>query len=193
MLNPVYVAPQSGDPSFELVKKRAKPRVILLNNDLSIAFAEADAIATLSRLLGFPQEHINRLPLNLEQPMRRAVEAWGRTNTRDELLIPASRELMLRVSRLDGVGDCYFIAVFLEEISRREDLAGAARRYRFTRRELEVLTLMLGGLTTNEIAENLCLAETTVADYFKHLIKKTHARNRADMLARVLGWGGSKT
>ena len=191
MLNPVYLAPEIDGSSIDLVKKRAKPRVILLNPDFSIAFAEADTLEALARHLGFARERINRVPLNLEQPIRRAVETWQRTNSCDEFLIAASRDLMLRVSRLDGT-DGHFIAIFLEEISRREDLADAARRYHFTRRELHVLTLMLGGLTVNEIAANLCLAETTVADYFKHLIKKTHARNRTEMLARVLGWSGAR-
>ena len=192
MLNPVYLSPEVDGSSLELVKKRAKPRIILLNADLSIAFAEADALSTLARLLGLPPEQINRLPLNLEQPVRRGVESWNRSGVCDEFLIAASRDLMLRVSRLDGIGDSNFVAIFLEEISRREDLADAAQRYGLTRRELEVLTLMLGGLTANEIASKLCLAETTVADYFKHLIRKTHARNRADMLARVLGWSGTE-
>jgi DNA-binding NarL/FixJ family response regulator len=98
---------------------------------------------------------------------------------------------VLRVSRLAGSAGSY-VAVFIEHGTRREDLTGTAERYNLTRREVEVLTLILNGLSGSEIAQNLSIAETTVADYVKQLLRKTGAKNRADMLARVLGWNGSR-
>jgi len=174
---------------LSIIKRRAKPRVLLLDDNLEIAFAEADAMAALSALLNFPKEKITRLPHLFEEAVRRIVERWEASGSVIEQLAAPTKNFILRVSKLSGAAGS-FIAVFLEERSRREDLAGATRRYNLTRRELQVLTLILGGLNAAEIAENLHIAETTVSDYFKHLLKKTNARNRADMLAKVLGWDG---
>lgn len=57
----------------------------------------------------------------------------------------------MRVSRLHGPTGS-LIAAFVEEHQRREDLAGAAIRFRLTRREVPVLELILGGHSAVEIA-----------------------------------------
>ncbi|HEY8313053.1 MAG TPA: LuxR C-terminal-related transcriptional regulator [Candidatus Baltobacteraceae bacterium] len=175
-----------------IVKRRAKPHVLLLNEDLSIAFAEADATAVLAHLLDFPKDEILRLPAILEDAVRRSVNSWRDEEPSAKSLVVGAAHIILRISRLAGAAGS-FIAVFIEQHSRREDLADAALRYHLSRRELEVLALILAGLTAEEIAARLFLAETTVCDYFKHLIKKTGARNRAEMLGRALGWDESES
>jgi DNA-binding NarL/FixJ family response regulator len=49
----------------------------------------------------------------------------------------------------------------------------------------------MSGYDARTIARALHIAETTVGEYFKHLYVKTKAKNRADLVARVLDW--SKT
>ncbi|MDQ6929729.1 MAG: helix-turn-helix transcriptional regulator [Candidatus Eremiobacteraeota bacterium] len=173
------------------MRKRSKPRVVLLNEDLSIAFAEADAMAFIAAMLDFPTEKIVRLPAKLESSVEKIVQTWMRTKSIAEQVVAPLPSTILRVTQLSGPAGS-FIAVFIEEHQRREDLAGAARRYALSRRELEVLTLILGGMNATEIAANMNIAETTVSDYFKHLLRKTGAKNRADMLAKVLGWSGAQ-
>ncbi len=97
----------------------------------------------------------------------------------------------LRIGRLCGSRE-RFIVVQFEEAYRHEDFSRAIKRYRFTRRELDVITLMLQGLGAEEIAERLCISSTTVIGYVKKLLRKTSAKNRADMLAKLLGWTISK-
>ena len=180
----------SGDALLSIVLKRSKPRVVLLNEDLSIAFAEADAMAFIAAMLDFPTEKIVRLPVILESAIEKVVQGWVRAKSVQEQVVAPLPTTILRVTQLSGPAGS-FVAVFIEEHQRREDLAGAARRYGLSRRELEVLTLILGGMNATEIAANMNIAETTVSDYFKHLLRKTGAKNRADMLAKVLGWNGT--
>ena len=61
---------------------------------------------------------------------------------------------------------------------------------KLTRRELEVLTLMAGGLHNREIAERLSLSVGTVRNHLNAVSRKTEARNRIDAIriARESGW-----
>lgn len=50
-----------------------------------------------------------------------------------------------------------------------------------TPRELEVLELVAGGKTNNEIAESLVIAEGTVKNHLKNIFEKLHLRNRTQV------------
>ena len=53
-----------------------------------------------------------------------------------------------------------------------------------TPRELEVLRLMARGNTNLAIAQSLVVAEGTVKYHVKNVLRKMHAANRADAVAR---------
>lgn len=59
-----------------------------------------------------------------------------------------------------------------------------------TTREREVLEAVAEGLTTQEIAERLCLASSTVKTHLDHILTKTGTEHRAAAVARALreGW-----
>lgn len=180
------------DKSLEtIVQRRAKPRVMFLDEALHIAFAEPEAADMLLRVSSSSDGEAHRLPHVLEDAVAAVVDGWRQAGQEREAVIRPVPSLVLRVSRLAGTAGSY-VAVFIEHGTRREDLTGTAQRYGLTRREVEVLTLILNGLSGGEIAQNLSIAETTVADYVKQLLRKTGAKNRADMLARVLGWNGTR-
>jgi DNA-binding CsgD family transcriptional regulator len=81
-----------------------------------------------------------------------------------------------------------FVAITIEHCRDRDSIGRAARTYSLSRRETEVLSLILEGAPASEIANRLYLAESTVQGYFKHLLSKTRSRNRPSMVAKVLGW-----
>jgi DNA-binding NarL/FixJ family response regulator len=49
-----------------------------------------------------------------------------------------------------------------------------------TPRERDVLELLAEGLTNAEIAERLCIGDTTVRTYMHHLFAKLNVRNRTE-------------
>lgn len=55
---------------------------------------------------------------------------------------------------------------------------------RVTRRERDVLVLLLGGKTNRQIAETLCISAYTVRDHVSSLLKKSGAKTRAALMAQ---------
>ncbi len=126
------------------------------------------------------------LPAPIEATVRRILAtdaAEGKPGTSIALV---NSTLILRVVRLRG-GDGEHIAIFVERFKARDALRGARERFGFSPRELEVVDQLVQGKSTAEIAEKLVIAETTVQDHVKHIARKTNARNRAEIVARVLG------
>jgi|SRR5579871_4941492 len=96
---------------------------------------------------------------------------------------------LVRTQALGSQGEAFY-ALSIELIPNVDALSCAAQRFGLTRRELDVLTLMLDGFVAAEIAQTLDIAEGTVQVYYKRLLSKTHSRNRTSMVAQVLSWYG---
>jgi DNA-binding CsgD family transcriptional regulator len=78
-----------------------------------------------------------------------------------------------------------FISVSVERLKPSHSLVYAAAHYRFSPRELQVLSLLLRGTSLDEIAQGLNISSSTVQDHVKRLIEKTRAGNRSEMIANV--------
>ena len=57
--------------------------------------------------------------------------------------------------------------------------------YGLTERESQLTQLVLRGLSTAEIAAQLCIAQTTVQDHLKSVFSKMGVRSRREVAARV--------
>ncbi|MBD5657671.1 MAG: helix-turn-helix transcriptional regulator [Candidatus Eremiobacteraeota bacterium] len=100
----------------------------------------------------------------------------------------------LRLSPLAGAGvEGTLFALVMEADRHDGTLARAASRYRLTRRQTEVLALVLEGASANDVAHSLVISEYTAQGYIKSLLAKTNSRNRAAMVARVLNWNEPAT
>lgn len=148
-----------------------------------VAYADPDAVTLITRLFGISGP-LRRLPQLLDLAISKALAIH---DDGTEIVISPTRNLCCRINWLTGPNG-FFIAVYLECRRSREDLGWATNSFGLTRRERHVLHLILCGLSGPEIARALNISEATVSDYFKHLARKTNAKNRADMVAKVLGW-----
>jgi DNA-binding CsgD family transcriptional regulator len=161
-------------PSFVVVDVRCRIRY---------ASASGDGLDDLKRII------VNRVRLQPD------VEAFVRGLAgaeHDEAASPVrfrflDDDRILRVVRVVGEEGTVFI-LSIEEDRNRNSLLRAARRHELTRRETEVLALILDGWSAGEIAETLAISEHTVQGYFKRLLYKTGARNRVSMVAGILDW-----
>ena len=126
----------------------------------------------------------------LQAPLERAIAQMvadlapgGATHTASRMLPFAS----VRVTRMTG-GETPLFLVAIEPLRRRSGVMRAISRYKLSRRESQVLTEALRGSSSTEIAERLSIASSTATFHLKALLRKTGARNRAELTSRVLGW-----
>ena len=61
--------------------------------------------------------------------------------------------------------------------------------YRITKRELEVLSLLLKGLTSAEIAEKLFISQRTVEAHLYNVYSKCGVSNRVELMAKISTYG----
>ena len=64
---------------------------------------------------------------------------------------------------------------------------GLVEQARLTTREADVLVLVLGGLSTAEVAERLCVSPATARTHCRALLRKFGAVDRRALRARLLG------
>jgi len=101
-----------------------------------------------------------------------------------------------RLNLLDGespapyLGDLESAAEAITEFLRARPDAGGGPSDQLpgglTKREAEVLSLLAGGSTNNEIAEQLSLSVRTVERHVENIYSKIHARRRADATAYAI-------
>ena len=90
----------------------------------------------------------------------------------------------MRIVPLESYGaEC--VVIMVESFGHRGSLAQAAKAYKLTKREVEILGFVVQGLSNTEIAEMLCIAQSTVADHIKNLLRKTQSTKRIHLLSKI--------
>lgn len=84
--------------------------------------------------------------------------------------------LTLVIQKLNGTGQ--YEEVYKEEFSNYD--------FAFTRRQLEIMTLISTGMTTKEIAAYLCLSMDTVKNHRKNILKMTGSKNVVEVYKGML-------
>lgn len=177
---------------FEGERKRLTPipggphAFFLLNAALDVQFAwcSGEDASAFSRLVE-PEDA--RLPLFLEQAVRRLTSSWNfsRADSCEQRTGYPLHGLAMRVVPM--LQNDVYIGVFLDQCEE-PDIDSAASTFGISSREREVLHALLDGRTITEIAADLNVAESTVNDHVSRMVAKTNARNRIQMAATLLGW-----
>ena len=87
-----------------------------------------------------------------------------------------------------GTHEGGYILVLIERVSpaKKINLNKAVQRYRLSKREIDVLEVLILGRKNKEIAERLCLCVYTIEDHLKKIMKKMQVGNRTSILAKLL-------
>jgi DNA-binding CsgD family transcriptional regulator len=176
------VARTFTDPGGDLPS--VGPAVVVLDRGLAVR-SQTDAAAEALLRLNPPDEPMAPIPASAYNvgAALMALEAgipvgepWARVH------LGGSRWVTVRASRL---GDDVAVSIEPSTAAERADLV--ARSAGLSDRETEVLGVLAAGLTSPEIARRLHLSEHTVNDHVKAVLARTGARNRQQLLARILG------
>ncbi len=97
------------------------------------------------------------------------------------------RAFFLSNSPYNAGGGAY-ILVLVERASptKKINIQKAVKTYRLSRRETQVLELVIQGLKNKEIAGRLCVCVYTIEDHLKKIMKKMQAGNRTSIIAKIL-------
>jgi DNA-binding CsgD family transcriptional regulator len=165
-------------------KSRPGPVVLLLSPELDVIGQTPQTHEYLQTLI--PAEQ-GRAPVpasayNVAAQLL-AVES-GVDDHRPRARVHLSAGLWLTL-RADRIGTD--IAVTIEESTPAERLDLFSRASALSMRESELLTYLVSGADTREIASRMFLSEHTVQDHLKSVFAKTQTRSRKALLARAFG------
>ena len=166
------------------------PGVVLLADDLSVVATTPEAEELLRRV-----ERAPRLPLPvavyaLATALRRIErgEAGQSAVPSTRIRSAAGQWLDLHASRLAGTGaGAGGIAVVVEPCPPRSAVPILLSAHGLSRRESEVVRLVLRGASTRAISDALHISEHTVQDHLKAVFTKTGVRSRRDLVGLLLG------
>jgi DNA-binding CsgD family transcriptional regulator len=109
----------------------------------------------------------------------------GMTVVAGTLVATLSDETIMRLVPTAGAIPCYVI--FIEPYRSRDAVGTAARQYRFTAREVDVLKLLMRGDSTDDIAVALSISSFTVLQHVKNIGQRMGLTRRREIVATLLG------
>jgi DNA-binding CsgD family transcriptional regulator len=101
------------------------------------------------------------------------------------------RRYVCRAFQLDGRSNAdsrvqpRLVLMLEREIRDADDVARLTEEFQLTNRESETVKLLLKGLTSKEIAVEMCISPNTVKAFLKLAMAKVGASNRTALVARL--------
>ena len=83
-------------------------------------------------------------------------------------------------------------ACLLRGVDPAKSMGSSSKNSILTKRDIEIIRLLLDGCTNREIGESLDLSPLTVRNYLGVLFSKHHVRNRTELVARFVAVRRSK-
>lgn len=123
------------------------------------------------------------LPLN--EVLRSLEPRCRESRTSKTVLFEAyDDETVVRIVPLVGrLFGC--VAIFIDAFGHRGSVFEAAKRFGLTKRESEVLQLLLRAKTNADMARILDIAESTISDHVTSIMRKTNTSKRIELIGKV--------
>lgn len=166
----------------DVIRQRAVPAVFIVDASLRVLYFCEDPRERRNDCVYEPGSH--RLPPLIERAVRTLLDESGDASQVRSLVPNAS--IVVRLVPLKGDAQAHY-GVFVERLKMRASLKAVGQRYALSSREQEALALVLKGAKNTEIATHLQIAPSTAVFHVKRLMQKTGARNRTELVAKVVG------
>jgi DNA-binding CsgD family transcriptional regulator len=168
------------------------PGLLLLGDDLSLAAVTPAAEGWLAEVAKSDWPSSSELPGAVYTVAARllALERGGdyappNLMPRMRLRTASGRWVVLHASRLRATDDAGRIAVIVEEARPSEIAPLIVDAYGLSKREGEITRLVLRGLSTAEVSNELYITPNTVRDHFKSIFDKVGVRSRRELVGQV--------
>src|SRR5918995_2305134 len=168
------------------------PGLLLLGDDLSLAAVTPAAEGWLTEVAKSDWPSSSELPGAVYAVAARLLaleRGSGHTPpdlmARTRLRTASGRWLVLHASRLRAADTEGQIAVIFEEARPAEISPLIVDAYRLSKREGEITRLVLRGLSTAEVSNELYITPNTVRDHFKSIFDKVCVRSRRELVGQV--------
>jgi DNA-binding CsgD family transcriptional regulator len=168
------------------------PGLVLLGDDLSLAAITPAAEGWLAEVAQSDWPSSSELPETVYAVAARLLALERGSShvppdlmARVRLRTASGRWLVLHASRLRTADTEGQIAVIFEEARPAEIAPLIVDAYGLTKREGEVTQLVLRGLSTAEVSEELHITSNTVRDHFKIIFDKVGVRSRRELMGQV--------
>jgi DNA-binding CsgD family transcriptional regulator len=168
------------------------PGLLLLGDDLSLDAMTPAAEGWLVEVAESDWPRSSELPEAVYAVAARLLElerggshAPPDLMPRTRLRTASGRWLVLHASRLRAQNTEGRIAVICEEARPSEIAPLIVDAYGLTKRECEITRLVLRGLSTAEVSEELHITPNTVRDHFKSIFDKVGVRSRRELVGQV--------
>ncbi|HEY8691427.1 MAG TPA: LuxR C-terminal-related transcriptional regulator [Chloroflexota bacterium] len=168
------------------------PGLLILAEDWVVISSTAAAERWLAEVAEVDWPGTMELPLPVYALAAR-LRLAERTGTAPELMplarlrTSAGRWLTLHASRLSGRSSHEQTAIIIEPATPHQMAPLIAQAYALSARETEITQVVLQGLTTDEIAGQLCISQLTVQDHVNAIFDKVGVRSRRELVARIFG------
>ena len=167
------------------------PGLLLLGDDLSLVAITPAAEEWLSEVAKSDWPSALELPDAVYAVAARLLALERDDHTppnlmpRIRLKTASGRWVVVHASRLRTAAAAGQIAVIFEEARPSEIAPLIADAYGLTKREGEITQLVLRGLSTAEVSEELHITPNTVRDHFKAIFDKVGVRSRRELVGQV--------
>lgn len=205
----LFVSDISDEHLHLLVRRRAQPGILMLNDEGQILYLNEDAKKLLKALTVtsappppekkgalISTEGISSLPDVLWQLFKQLKSvvarnkkgAGGAMSTVNRICIHEGTVYLFRSLLLEqhGGSNAEHVMILIEKVSKGVRIDQFVKFTKLTEREQEVVRLLLEGKTNKEVAVSLNIGEYTVKDHIKRIMKKLNVTTRTGIVAKVL-------
>lgn len=151
----------------------------------SSSFMIPDVVLDLMNSLRISLKLNGQNPNGVREDLSHTPSAMAISTVAAETFLFRALFLGNQPSREDDNG---YIFILIERVSAKKkiNIKKARQQYNLSKRETEVVELLLFGYRNKEIAEKLSVCVYTIEDHLKKIMKKMQARNRTGIIANLL-------
>ena len=190
----------SEEELHKLVRRRAQPGILILNQDGHILYVNHDAKNLLDALTakspspspqhGSLPQIVYHLYTQFKETIRKGQDAIkSEMPTVNRVCIHEGIVFLFQGLLLQKQGsnrDTMHIMILIEKVSQGVRIDQFVESTNLTKREQAVVRLLLEGKTNKEVASCMSIGEYTVKDHVKRIMKKLNVTTRAGIVAKIL-------